>query len=355
MKYKYKTKKQVKPLDTKPYLVLRDGNAVEGVELVKSREVALGVSKKRQLLDDSNYYSSSDVTQNWTSARVSKDRKRSLERGIQLHRLWFRYLKLALELESMNVSLVREKETWIKNIDGVIERTGVRNHPVIPKSVIERMKKEFADYKEGVRKTDHSGGDRESIFREKLIQKVKVKKSAYKGWDLDAVLDLSFDKWWETHHDLFEGHYPSILQSKNEWVDNPNFIHLRLDRTTQWGDVQKWMQEVVSKEFKTGVKRKYRISGTKPRVLVFQNNYNALILRIKGWSNPEICNHKNIFLRNTDEVEGANRIKGDRLTVSNDKSGKPLYSKTVSRQVNQGLHHLFEVCEGRFGTTLPTK
>ena len=345
-KYKYKTKRQVKPIDTKPYLVLRDGNVVESVELVKSKEVALGGSHKRQKLKDTNYYSSSDFTQNWTSARVSKDRKKSLDRGIQLHRLWFRFLKLALELESMNVSLVREKETLITNIDGT---------PDIPKSVKDRMQKEFAEYKEGLRQTDHSGGVNEGIFREKLIQKVKVKKSAYKDWDLDAVLDLPFNKWWETHHDLFEGHYPSILQSKDEWEDNPNFVHIRLDRTTRWGDVQNWMQEVVSKEFNGAVKRKYRISGTKPRVLVFQNNYNALVLRIKGWSNPEICDHKNIYLRNTDEVDGAKRIKGDRLTVSKTKEGKPLYSKLVSRQVNQGLHHLFEVCEGRFGTTLPTK
>ena len=51
----------------------------------------------------------------------------------------------------------------------------------------------------------------------------------------------------------------------------------------------------------------------------------------------------------------ASRIKGNRLTVSKDKKGKLLYSKVVSKQTLQGVHHLFEVCEGSFGKTLPTK
>ena len=89
--------------------------------------------------------------------------------------------------------------------------------------------------------------------------------------------------------------------------------------------------------------------------MVCQNNFNALVLRIKGWKSEDIINHKNIYLRNTDESMNASRIKGNRLTVSKDKKGKLLYSKVVSKQTLQGVHHLFEVCEGSFGKTLPTK
>ena len=70
----------------------------------------------------------------------------------------------------------------------------------------------------------------------------------------------------------------------------------------------------------------------------------------KRWLPKKICLHENIYLRNSDEHFASDRTKGERLTVTEDRTGKPKYSVTVSKQRTMGIHHLFEVCEGRFGT-----
>ena len=69
-----------------------------------------------------------------------------------------------------------------------------------------------------------------------------------------------------------------------------------------------------------------------------------------------ICTAKEVYIRATDENMDSSRSKGERLTVSKEKkTGKHLYSVLVSKQREMGIHRLFEVCEGRFGTVKPTK
>ena len=102
-KPKYKVKSEVTPSDREVYLCEMKGNVVTGVPLVHSKEVAKGKSYK----SDENIFSSADPTQNRPSARINKVTGRTLDRGIQLYRLWFNYLKLALELEDLEVSLLK--------------------------------------------------------------------------------------------------------------------------------------------------------------------------------------------------------------------------------------------------------
>ena len=331
-KYKYKSKDQVTKFDTQNYNAVKNGNVLERVDLVHSKEIKLGVSNKGY----ADILHSSEASQNWESARVSKDKSKSLDKGIQLYRLWFRYLKLALELQELGISLVWEREILIKNIEG-------KNAPDIPQSVITASK--YNNHQVG---GNLSNAGTHAIFREKRIDKVKVNRRFYKDWHLDQVLTDSFDSWWKTHHHLFEGHYPTIIKSKKDFVENPNFIYVKLDKTTKWGDIQAYMRDTVAKEFSREKKPRFKTSGTKPRVLVMQNNYNALVLRLKGWTHKEICADKNIYLRNPDLT--GNRNPEKRLSVSV-VDGKSLYSKTVSKQYKMGLFHLDQVCNGSFGIT----
>ena len=337
-KPKYKAMSDVKPIDTKTYLCVVDENVVEGVELKHSKEVALGQRNKGTNV----FYDSSDPSQNWVSARISKDKKRTLDKGIQLYRMWFNFLKLGLELEEQGVSLVRKQHTIIKN----------DNISGIPKSV-----KEKSTNLQGGSKSAGKGAGK-AIYRSKQIQKVKVKRSAYKGWDLDQVLTQPFDKWWKTHSHLFEGHYPSIMTSKNDWEDDPNFVYVKIDKTSHLSDIRDFMQNQLTEAVKGKAKPKYKIDGKNPRVKVLRNNLNAIILLIKGVTPKEIYNDNKIFLRSTDEHMDAKRSQGEdnRLSLPRDrKSGKPLYSALVSKQRDMGLHHLFEVCDGRFGRVLNQK
>lgn len=335
MKWKptYKVQEDVKPSDREIYLCEVEGNVVTGVPLIYSKEVTKGKSHK----GFDSIASSAEPSQNQPSARINKKTGRTLDKGIQLYRLWFNYLKLALELEELGVSLVTKNPVPIKNHKNP-------NEP-IPQEIIDRS------YIKGSGSKGDSGVH--AIFRCRRVQKVKVKRSKYKGWDLDEVLTKPFDKWWETHSHLFEGYYPSIIKTKDEWIEDPNFVYVRIDKTSQWTDVRNFMSEELSKTIKSDGRPRYKISGKNPRVNVLQNNFNALVLRIKGKTPKEICTAKEIYLRATDEHMDAKRSKGERLTITRDPKNKPLYSSVVSKQLEKGLHHLFEVCEGRFGKVKP--
>jgi hypothetical protein len=333
LKRDYKTQSQVKPIDSKQWNIKVKGNIVDSLPLKYSKEVKLSPLKRegrREILMNSG-----EAPQNRPSARRSKDGKRTTDKGIHLYRHWFLFLKLALELEELNAEIVTKNNTWIKNITNP-------NEP-IPQSVIDRSIKERHTRLEG----QHSGTNPDQIFRCKILAKIKVDRMKYVGWDLDKVLTETFNDWWKTHSHLFEGYYPTFIEKKNEWVDDPNFVYLRIDKTSQWGDVKSFMEQELSKRIKTEGRPRYKIGGKNPRTNTIQNNFNALVLTLKGWKPKDICTHKNIYLRRTDESMDANRTKGDRLTVSKGKG----YSPVVSEQRVMGIHHLLEVCEGRFGSS----
>ena len=180
-KPKYKPMTKVTEVDKGNYLCLVNGKVVKSVSLEKSRAV-----RARPLTKNSpTIFASSDPSQNKPSARVNLKTRRTLDRGIQLYRLWFNFLKLALELEEQGVSIVTKNHTIIKN-------TSNPDEP-IPDKVLRD-----SEIKLGGSKSSGMGGSH-PIFRCKRIQKVKVKRGAYKGWDLDRVLSEDFNTWWFGH------------------------------------------------------------------------------------------------------------------------------------------------------------
>ena len=339
-KYKYKTKGDVTAFDLSSYHCLVDGVVPEkGIDLVHSKEVAME-SAARRSHRDTTVYSSEDVSHNRASSRINKTTGRTLAKGIQLYRLWFRYLKLALELEEMNVSLVVKNEFLDRANRGV------------PKSVMLRNAKQFEHkkIKGNLKKSEHTGGDFEATWRLKVIEKVKVKRSVYKGWDLDQVLTDSFDKWWQTHSHLFEGHTPTILNSKNDWIENDDFLYIRIDKTSQRRDVQAFFNDEVAKQLKGKTKNLFKVGGKSPRVNVIQNNYNALVLSLKGWTPKEIHYDDKIYNRRTDASIDSNRGDGFRASYTSDKS----LVSNISKSKRIGVFRLMEVCEGRFGNSPDT-
>ena len=377
IRYRYKTPSQVTDFDTKKYLCTVDGHVPEGgLSLVHSREVALEPLLRRKQRTPILF--SEESPQNSLSARVNPETGRTLGKGVQLYRLWFRFLKLALELEEMKVGLVIENHN-----------PKILNHtlPDIPKSVLQRAEKERIQKFEKVTSDKMGLQGMIALFRCKAIQPIKVNRSKYKGWDLDRVLTETFDDWWfghegwgyqwkdtgkkrervyinnpdmddasrRGHSHLFAGYAPTFLESKDEWIDDDNFLYIRIDKTSQWRDVNSFMSNEVGKRLRKGQPRQFKIGGKSPRVNVIQNNYNALVLSLKGWTDKEICTHKIIYLRKTDENLDSKRTEGDRLSVTKNNKGYPMYGKMVGTQREMGIWHLREVCEGRFGSSKPPK
>ncbi|MDA8942321.1 hypothetical protein N9I04_00115 [Alphaproteobacteria bacterium] len=372
-KYKYKTKGDITPFDVSSYHCLVDGVVPEkGIELVHSKEVGMESAARRAYRKNEPDYSD-EVSHNRTSARINPNTGRTLAKGIQLYRLWFNYLKLALELEEMNVSLVVKNE--------FLDRAN-RN---VPKSVMDKNAKQFEEKKlQGkLKKSEHTGGEYEATWRLKVIEKVKVKKSEYKGWDLDRVLTESFNEWWfghegwgfvwktvngkrqrdfspfpspdqndekrRGHSHLFEGYTPTFIDPKDGFQENDNFLYIRIDKTSQRRDVQAFFNDEVSKQLKGKTKNLFKVVGKSPRVNVIQNNYNALVLSLKGWTPKEIHYHDKIYNRKTDTLH-SDRGDGLRAEYSSDKS----LVTNISKSKRIGVFRLMEVCEGRFGNSPDT-
>ena len=199
---------------------------------------------------------------------------RVLDKPIAVYRMWYRFLQLALELEQQKVQIVTNTKT------------------------VELKKPK----KDAWGKLRHSE-------RVPVRQKVKVNRKVYESWDLDIIPFTSFDDWWKgksakkgagrfapntpseiikvarvgvsAHSELF---YPDsgavILNSKNEWDDNPNYTYIRIDKRRRVNDLVNDVRMVLAKqERETSSVSQFPIQGS-PNINTLINRYNALILQL---------------------------------------------------------------------------
>ncbi|MDC0588553.1 hypothetical protein OAP17_02235 [Porticoccaceae bacterium] len=271
-----------------------------GVSLERSRPIKKGVVRKI----------GAPETGRDSEIGVRVGQYGALPKGIQYYRMWFRFLKLALELEQ-------------KQIEVVITPNSYASPPVA-----DRPNKDIKTY---------------HIPRE--IKVLSVSKDFYKDWDLDLVLAQTFDKWWKTHHHIFEASLPEIITNKTIKTDDDH-IYLKLDKTFNWED----LIPILSKEVRPKLNQplKYQVKG-KGRSFQLINRYNALVCCMQGMSPKEIFTDRAGYIRAPDE-KGDRVDVGGSLTVTEDKvTGNLKYSGAFRRQYKGGIFHLLEVCEGRFG------
>ena len=72
-----------------------------------------------------------------------------------------------------------------------------------------------------------------------IIGKYKIDRDFYKEWNLDALLHLSFYKWWEMHQTLFVP--PPVVERDNlkGWVKKPHYRYLRVDLRNNYTNIMK--------------------------------------------------------------------------------------------------------------------
>ena len=229
-----------------------------------------------------------------TSSKVGRkdgsvDYSQLLPRPIQLYRWWFLFLKLALELERNNVRLI-------------------------------------------IRHPHPKNGNKENS------EKIRVNKKKYNGWDLDQVLTQRFDKWWKNHNSLFVDEGTRILKTPKDWDNNPNIIHLRVDKRRKIEDVRRDIDRIFGKEIgrknRNKIPNKFPITG-KPRPLELQNKYNALI---------KVMDRENLT---AEQIFEGKYFRGVHNHQRGD-DGKILYSSSLSKIVTPGKELLLSVCDGYF-------
>jgi len=345
--------KEKYPLHGKIILAKIDGHVVEKVPLEISKEVKRIRRKFYSLKEMSKKFTSNDWKERQelfdtlspeqlkrqkvenTSKRyllpsaLVKDGK-ILEKGIQVYRHWFYFLKLALELESLNAELCTKQSHLDKSTGG---SRGVKGSG------------------------RYSGGGTINMHS---FLKIKVKRGLYKGWDLDQVLSSKFDDWFPSHKHLFEGHSPEVMKSDKDWKNKDNFMHVQIDKNAPLPVIKEELERIVS-TMKGDFVNKWKIEGT-PRVNNFQNYFNAVVGKLKGMKPKDLLDPNNRLIIKPDE-DGDTESVRSKFTLSKDKhfkgyhitkskSGKPLYSSAFADHFDNGINQLRNVCEGTFGKGL---
>ena len=177
-----------------------------------------------------------------------------LDKPIQIYRMWYRFLQLALELEEKKVQIV----TRMKIVE---------------------LKKPKKD-KWGKLRTSESVP---------VHQKVKVNRKIYASWNLDIIPTTSFDDWWfgkkggneQEHKELF---YPDnsvvVLKDKNDWVDDSNYTYIRVDKRRRMNDVVNDLRMMFANQDRSAESiSAFPITGY-PNINTLINRYNALILQL---------------------------------------------------------------------------
>ena len=233
-----------------------------------------------------------------------------LEKTIHAYRMYFLFLKLGLELEEQNATLIMKHDRY-----EVVNRYYPSEHKV---KIVDRVTK-----------------------------KIKVKRSKFKGWDLDEVLTKSFNEWWKTHSHLFSEELCKVLEENDTISADKKHITLQIDTTLKLTDIIKVVTSIIKDRRKSNKneiltkKKTFSITGNIHKDALL-SKYNALLLRLEdNLSNQEILTHKHGYIRfNYSTTFNSN---------GNEDFTKPMHSLLNGSSTTLGAKGiLLEVCEGRF-------
>lgn len=183
---------------------------------------------------------------------------RIIDKNIQTYKMWFLFLKLALELEEQGAVLIMKRST--------------------------------------------EKGSKQKV---KVKHRVKVNRKKYEGWDLDDVLKMHFNTWWPSHNHLFSDEGIKVLEEGDVVKDEDGYLYVKINMNRRICDIKGQLTWHIEKTLSNKSKRhktqaKFPVSGN-PRPLVLQNRYNALLLKLEDeLSDKEILNFKNKYLRASD-------------------------------------------------------
>ena len=232
-----------------------------------------------------------------------------LDKSIHSYRMWFNFLKLALELEEQNAVLITrnsvKRESTEKGVGGMVD-TG------------------------------------------RVTHKVRVDRTKYRDWDLYEITNLSFDDWWKNHEHLFVDQVGKVLKPHDVVSSNPDVFTYEIDKRRRLSDVIKDLRSHYEENKIERVSReKYPIEG-RVRPINLQNRFNALVLKLEdNLSNEEILTHKDNYIRATDTRTAKGRFQGE--------YGRVIFELIGGSQKNWGAKQiLLSVCDGYF-VKHPTK
>lgn len=265
------------------------------------------------------------------SAWVSIDGK-VLDKPIQIYRMWYKFLQLAMELERLDVQIItKDKRVPLKK----------------PKK-------------------DAYGHMRKSEVKPIKV-KVKVDWNKYEGWDLDIIPETSFDDWWkgskskevEPHRHIFFDESTMFLNAKSEWVDDPNYQYIRIDKRKRANDIIIEIRDLISKqkEWSVSSTSNYPVIGM-PNIDTLINRYNALITQLTTTKSDEEIFTMGLFRTTQRGMEGTSQGEDSGDALDADQGVKEVKISAYKLDANYGRAMrdlmlpakitLLSVCDGYF-------
>mgnify|MGYP001304362240 CR=1 FL=1 len=237
--------------------------------------------------------------------RKVKDGK-VLDKSIHSYRMWFNFLKLALELEAQNAVLITRNSVRQEHMTGHID-TG------------------------------------------RVTHKVKVNREKYDDWNVNEILHLNFDDWWQEHEHLFLDQVGRVLKPNDVVSSNPDTFSYEIDKRRRLNDVIKDLRKHYAEQEIERVSRdEYSIEG-KVRPIVLQNKFNALVLKLENkLTNAEILTHNDNYIRASDTRTAKGRSQNEGRVINELIGGNAKKKSFGAKQI------LLSVCDGYFVMN-PTK
>ena len=284
---------------------------LKSVKLTNSRAIKKGISNKNVgvLSDELKKQQRKGKEYRFLDEGRIKNNE-VLEKTIHAYRMWFLFLKLGLELEEQNATIILKQDRY---------------------TIVNRYRPSQKRVK----------------IADRVTKKIKVKRSKYMGWDLDEVLTKSFDEWWKTHSHLFSEELCKVLEENDTISTDRKHITVQIDTTLKLTDILKVVTSIIKDRRKSNKneiltkKKTFSITGNIHKDALL-SKYNALLLRLEdNLSNQEILTHKDGYIR------------FDYSTTYNDNGNedftKPMHSLLNGSTTTLGAKGiLLEVCEGRF-------
>jgi len=246
-----------------------------------------------------------------------------LDKPIQIYRMWYRFLQLAIELEEKEVSIITRMES-VELDKPIKDQWGkIRYSKMVP-----------------------------------VTLKVEIARRLYADWDIDRISNIDFDSWWKgnsdkeikPHRHLF---YPDtsveIMSDKNDWIDAPHFKYVKVDMRRRKNDISAdFTTQLSNMPRMPDVESDFQVTGT-PNINTLINRYNALIIQLTTILKDKEILNSSIF-RVTQEGMGDKSAK--RIAAEDSIEGAYTYSGSAGRAMRDLILPakitLLSVCDGHF-------
>ena len=167
-------------------------------------------------------------------------------------------------------------------------------------------------------------------------QRIKVSRRFYKKWNVDQILNSTFDNWWKDHRHLFIEEQVQRFDS-SEKIDS-DYLYLKIPRDRKELDLIREVKHQLKNQL---VDRtiKFPFSDSPVPLIRLHIQCNCLVMSINGKSRIEImdwCNEKYKKIRGVIQ----NKEMSEKVVFG--------YEQSVSRVVSKGRDNLISCSKGIF-------